>query len=311
MSENQAQPSRPLTRRELRAREESAQPQAGAPAIPPASGGTPPPTRRSLHQPPAGASGSTPAPVVRPPATTGAMRGIDATTGRLTPVQRTGAVPVQSHVPVQPRPAQPSPAQPAPGAPTRTSARSAFPPRGAAGPAMPSSTPPASAPSASAASAAAPSAPSAGAPARPATAFAPVRRTGAAGGAAPAWGPVSGASAPQAAPASPDPAPTVAGMPASVPPGGRAASPFDAVLGAETPQRSRAAAPQPPQQEDPADTHGTSYTWLHYIIVVVVAFVLGLLLWKLIDTEQPSFSSADSAAATVTTVEPGPWEGIL
>ncbi|MFP3714652.1 hypothetical protein U5M74_13210, partial [Puerhibacterium sp. TATVAM-FAB25] len=96
MSENQAQPSRPLTRRELRAREESAQPQAGAPAFPPASGATPPPTRRSLHQPPAGTGGAAQAPVVRPPATTGGTRGIDATTGRLTPVQRTGvgAVPV-------------------------------------------------------------------------------------------------------------------------------------------------------------------------------------------------------------------------
>jgi hypothetical protein len=103
-------------------------------------------------------------------------------------------------------------------------------------------------------------------------------------------------------------------MPASVPPGGRPASPFDAVLGAEASQRSRATAPQSsqqPQQEDPEERHGASYTWLHYIILVVVAFVLGLLLWKLIDTERPSFSSADSAAATVTTVEPGPWEGIL
>ncbi|MFP3712845.1 hypothetical protein [Puerhibacterium sp. TATVAM-FAB25] len=109
-------------------------------------------------------------------------------------------------------------------------------------------------------------------------------------------------------------------MPASVPPGGRPASPFDAVLGAEPSQRARAAAQpaqqpapqrvgQQPQQEEPEERHGASYTWLHYIVLVVVAFVLGLLLWKLIDTEQPSFSSENSAAATVTTVEPGPWEG--
>jgi hypothetical protein len=122
-------------------------------------------------------------------------------------------------------------------------------------------------------------------------------------------------------------------MPASVPPGGRppsqppsaeassaaassprAPSPFDAVLAAEAPQRARGAASQPQQPREDADAdakHGASYTWLHYLILVVVAFVLGLLLWKLIDTERPSFSSAEPAAATVTTVAPGPWEGTL
>ncbi|RPF20488.1 hypothetical protein [Myceligenerans xiligouense] len=53
-------------------------------------------------------------------------------------------------------------------------------------------------------------------------------------------------------------------------------------------------------EEDP----GPSYTWLHYVILVVVAFVLGLLIWKLVLEEDPSYS-ADQAAQWIASVLPG------
>ncbi|MBL0888666.1 hypothetical protein [Myceligenerans indicum] len=53
-------------------------------------------------------------------------------------------------------------------------------------------------------------------------------------------------------------------------------------------------------EEDP----GPSYTWLHYVILVVVAFVLGLLIWKLV-LEKDSTYEPDEAAQLITSVLPG------
>lgn len=50
-------------------------------------------------------------------------------------------------------------------------------------------------------------------------------------------------------------------------------------------------------EEDP----GPSYTWLHYVILVVVAFVLGLLIWKLV-LDEGSSSASDQAVGLVTSV---------
>ena len=75
--------------------------------------------------------------------------------------------------------------------------------------------------------------------------------------------------------------------------------------------RSRAEAATAVEYED--DEPQTSYTWLHYIILVVVAFVLGLLLWKLLDNEGPSFSADSGASASVSIVTDSPTisRGIL
>ncbi|GAB4083538.1 hypothetical protein GCM10028784_01680 [Myceligenerans cantabricum] len=54
------------------------------------------------------------------------------------------------------------------------------------------------------------------------------------------------------------------------------------------------------EQDDP----GPSYTWLHYVILVVVAFVLGLLIWKLV-LEGDSTDTLEEAARTVTALLPG------
>ena len=50
------------------------------------------------------------------------------------------------------------------------------------------------------------------------------------------------------------------------------------------------------EEWDEEEDEGPQYTWLHYIILVVVAFVLGLLIWKLV-LEGDSSLPQDQAAA--------------
>jgi hypothetical protein len=261
MSENS---NRPLTRREIREREQAAaaaaaaaaapslggpEPTVGAPSpvpapTPPAPAG--PPSRRTLRE----QSGFTTsqAPVVRPPSATGGVRGVDET-GRLTPVQRAGDD--QRHE----TPSGEGAAGSRPSPPQRTSSRQPF-------------TPPSS-----------------------------------------PWGPPP-ASATPSSPSLPWESPTAAQPPVgSQPPSGpqgapaRRSSPFDALVGSEhQPVRARAEAPVEDDEDDWDESEG-SYTWLHYIILVVVAFVLGLLLWKLLlDGPDQSFESDQQAAAAVTTL---------
>ncbi|MCP2281195.1 hypothetical protein APR04_000084 [Promicromonospora umidemergens] len=52
------------------------------------------------------------------------------------------------------------------------------------------------------------------------------------------------------------------------------------------------------------EDEGPQYTWLHYIILVVVAFVLGLLIWKLV-LEGDSAIPQDQAAALLGTLPGG------
>ncbi|NEB06436.1 hypothetical protein G3I78_46550 [Streptomyces sp. SID13726] len=48
------------------------------------------------------------------------------------------------------------------------------------------------------------------------------------------------------------------------------------------------------------EPRGPSYTWLHYLILVAVAFVLGLLVWTLVSRDDPGLATEDtSASATV------------
>ena len=55
------------------------------------------------------------------------------------------------------------------------------------------------------------------------------------------------------------------------------------------------------EEEDP----GPSYTWLHYVILVVVAFVLGLLIWKLVLEEPDSAEAAQAGAQMISSVLTG------
>ncbi|MGW6453689.1 hypothetical protein, partial [Isoptericola sp. NPDC055063] len=79
----------------------------------------------------------------------------------------------------------------------------------------------------------------------------------------------------------------------------------------EQPVRARSAAPQVEEEDDEDwDEPEASYTWLHYIVLVVVAFVLGLLVWKLLlaGSDDKSFSTDSAAPAVVhslTTSPPG------
>lgn len=109
--------------------------------------------------------------------------------------------------------------------------------------------------------------------------------------------------------------------PGSVPPGGGPPSPFGPpagspggpggpggpganqgfgdILGAGRPQPVRAAGrPAEEEWDDYEEDPGPSYTWLHYIILVVVAFVLGLLIWRLLLGSDPAASDGASAATT-------------
>ncbi|MDO8145413.1 hypothetical protein [Isoptericola sp. 178] len=49
-------------------------------------------------------------------------------------------------------------------------------------------------------------------------------------------------------------------------------------------------------EEDWDDEHEPSYTWLHYIILVVVAFVLGLLIWNLVLSPPDDFAPEEASA---------------
>jgi hypothetical protein len=89
-----------------------------------------------------------------------------------------------------------------------------------------------------------------------------------------------------------------------VPPARPQPSPFDSFVTPEQPVRAYSEA-----YEDEDDEPSGSYTWLHYIILVVVAFVLGLLVWKLLDGDDPNFG-AKSAEASVAVVTDS-WRGTL
>ncbi|QJW36363.1 hypothetical protein [Cellulosimicrobium protaetiae] len=341
MSDNgNMQPVRPLTRREMREREQaaaaerSAQPAAPPPA--PAPGGAwqqparpaapaaPPPSRRTLRE----TTGPTDHPgqpsVVRPPAASGGMRGLDET-GRLTPVQETA-----ERVAIRP------PA-PTPVVPTRTSSR---PPAGAPRP-VPGSSGPVRPPTSAA-------------PAGGLGAQAPVGRVGAPDAAPAQPQRLSAFSAPTAAPAAPAATPAPAPAPSpwgatpapaperapAVPPAAApaeapgAALPWSAITSGSAPESAGAArepaspfggvretaAAAPPaggpsddlfprvraradELDDEADDdlddepRGPSYTWLHYLILVAVAFVLGLLVWTLVSRDDPGLATEETSAS--------------
>lgn len=338
MSDNGSnmQPVRPLTRREMREREQaaaaerSAQSAAPPPDPAPGAGGWqqpprpaapsgPPPSRRTLRETTGPAEHPAQPSVVRPPAASGGMRGLDET-GRLTPVQETA-----ERVAIRP---------PAPVVPTRTSSR---PPAGAPRPSVPGAT----------------------GPVRPATPSAPVGGLGASAGAArpePTQPPrLSAFSAPPTSPAPPGtpapapapspwggaPAPAPERTPAPAPPAetAGAALPWSAITAGSAPEpasaaqqtspfggvretapapaggsdelfprvRGRAAEPEESDDDDLEDERrGPSYTWLHYLILVAVAFVLGLLVWTLVSRDDPGLAveDASASAAAVRT-----WDG--
>jgi hypothetical protein len=352
MSDNGNVHGRPMTRREIREREQaaaaaaagqqgSAPPYGGGPT----AGGVPPvpaaPSRRSYGDSSSDTYPGRP-PVVRPPAATGGVRGLDET-GRLTPVQRAGDAGVRPAAPPGP-----------PAVPPRTSSRPPFGGSAPSAPAAPAPTPGGYGPSpvpplpgggssgrfgtggggASSPFGSSPSG-SGAVPGRPVS----IPRTPPPGFPAPAgedrgsapstqWSVAAPASvAPlsrpeasrPAAPASPfgSSSPADAGATAALPwettpsaptPARPAGSPFDALVGAGADQpvraRSSAAALPVDNDEDDWEEPSSSYTWLHYIILIVVAFVLGLLMWKLLLEGDDSSYGTDQASALVSTLLP-------
>lgn len=295
MSDNS---KRPLTRREIREREQAAAAAAAAAAAQgdgagagggqaPDAPAAAPPSRRALRdrtsaQQPADRSPfSTPAPVVRPPSTSGGIRRVDET-GRLTPVERASGD-------AGPGPAAPQGDAPArPGAPARTSSRQPF-----SGPAAPSAPYGRPAPGSSGAAQAPPPPP-------------PWASTGtssvgaSAASAAAAQEPPSPFGAPAAGGPDRRPSPD---LPWEAPPARPAAE--------QQPPRTRAEARVDPDEDDWEEPE-SSYTWLHYIVLVVVAFVLGLLLWKLLlDGSDESFQTDQQAAPAVTTLHTVRDGGVL
>jgi len=321
------QPVRPLTRREIREREAAAAEQAAGSA-PPASGGFPPPaptpapaapagpppSRRSMREPVGPTTGdgfASPAPVVRPPSMTGGMRGVDQT-GRLTPIQETVEhvairpnqgppagmtppvrqsmrAPSAAPSPFEAAASRPMPApQSAPAVPPAAPVPSPFPPSQAAAPAresvssriQPSETP-------RAAATPAPAQPTlpwqqATAPAAPAPAPAPIQAPAAEAAPALPWETVTAGSA--APPPSPFGAPTVHEA--------QDGSPFPSAGGARPAAAGRRATDDELDEDERPPGH--AYTWLHYLILIAVAFVLGLLIWQML----LKGSSAEAAAAT-------------
>jgi hypothetical protein len=73
---------------------------------------------------------------------------------------------------------------------------------------------------------------------------------------------------------------------------------------------SRASRRGADEEWDEEEDEGPQYTWLHYIILVVVAFVLGLLIWKLVLEGDSAGFGADQAAAVLGTL-PGGLPGFI
>lgn len=306
------QPVRPLTRREIREREAAAAEQAAG-AAPSATGGYapppvqapagPPPSRRSMRD----VSAPTPtdgysaqAPVVRPPSMTGGMRGVDET-GRLTPIQETAervAIrPAQSPPPGMNPPVRQSMRAPStapspfatptrPAAPEQApqSAPSPFPSAQQSSPFPPAQATPARESVASRTPA--PDTPRAAATPAPAPAPLPWEQSAPSGlaqqpaepaRAALPWETQSPVTPAQpASPASP--------FPGASSDGGQGTdedSPFPAAAGARQSPTARGAEGD---EDDEVDERppGHAYTWLHYLILIAVAFVLGLLIWQLL-----------------------------
>ena len=284
----------------------------------------------------------TSAPVVRPPSSSGGMRGLDETgrlTPIQRTSEQTGvrsARPAAASAPSDSGHAAPGWRTQGAGAPAPQASRPApASVQPSARPSQPSARAGSAAPAPAPSAAAATQAPDAGAPPRrspfesPRSSSSPFGSTGSAPtglsagaglaglGAGTAAASSSTASAAPAATSSSAPAlpwaspvgdrPTSV-APAAVPPAGSgeqsraAASPFDALVGAEQPVRARAAAPQEDVEDDEDwDEPEASYTWLHYIVLVVVAFVLGLLLWKLLlEGPDQSFTTDAAPAAPVS-----------
>ncbi|NNH52727.1 hypothetical protein HLB15_10715, partial [Promicromonospora citrea] len=127
------------------------------------------------------------------------------------------------------------------------------------------------------------------------------QRPGAGAPPAPAlpWEAASPASAPQSLPQSVPPAGAPAEpdspfppRPGSGPVGGPGQPPFPAPAAAP----SRSARREVEDEWDEEEDEGPQYTWLHYIILVVVAFVLGLLVWKLVLEGDSSVTDGQAAA---------------
>ncbi|WP_407317284.1 hypothetical protein UQW22_12335 [Isoptericola halotolerans] len=86
------------------------------------------------------------------------------------------------------------------------------------------------------------------------------------------------------------------------------ASPFAAVVGQG--QSARIDLAPDADEDEEWDEAEPSYTWLHYIVLVVVAFVLGLLLWNLLlDGPGDEDFATEEAAAPVATSAAASDEG--
>ncbi len=71
---------------------------------------------------------------------------------------------------------------------------------------------------------------------------------------------------------------------------------FEVLVGSGRPQSVRSGQ-QADEWDEVEEDPGPSYTWLHYIILVVVAFVLGLLIWKLVLAgPETGFDTGEAAA---------------
>jgi hypothetical protein len=68
---------------------------------------------------------------------------------------------------------------------------------------------------------------------------------------------------------------------------------------------ARTGVDEDPEADDGLDDEprGPSYTWLHYLILVAVAFVLGLLVWELVSRDDPGLAT-DAAGVTWTVSDP-------
>ncbi len=118
-----------------------------------------------------------------------------------------------------------------------------------------------------------------------------------------------------AAPVAPAPSPAATGRPVFLPP----VPPRGAPAGLDTDDEEPlvpawvptaavdpvavGAVPVEPDERDEDESHGRSYTWLHLVVLALVAFVLGVLIWLLMDrarTDAAAFEPVGPDGAVLT-----------
>jgi hypothetical protein len=88
----------------------------------------------------------------------------------------------------------------------------------------------------------------------------------------------------------------------------RAAQAAQAAQASQATQANRSAASALPTDESEPEHRG--YAWYHYLILILVAFVMGVLLWQLLNSDAPEAGAAPALEDVQSTIVAAHAEGL-